>query len=257
QIARTQPLPFHRRRPGGNGGERERDECVVAGKRQAKKAPGGLVAAHHADRLQPFQEAARGGKIIERTRAFLRARPPLPFDAGMIDAEAGVVEHAERDRDERGEEHLARGADVIAEQHHHRERNREVIGIALLEAERTWLEAEGVLEEPGAENGRGAGNRDCNRHRSDRSRADAADADLAHGNRTLLLNQFLRSFPRKRESSGRLARSFLFTSGSPLSRGRTDKARDLICAGHHLYPYCPYLFRDPYNDATAAMVWGR
>src|SRR5262249_16429245 len=123
-------------------------------------------------------------------------------------------------------------------------------------AERTWLEAEGVLEEPGAENGRGAGNRDCNRRRSDRSRADAADADLAHGNRTLLLNQFLRSFPR-RESSGRLARSFLFTSGSPLSRGRTDKARDLICAGHHLYPYCPYLFRDPYNDATAAMVWGR
>src|SRR5205809_5206666 len=60
----------------------------------------------------------------------------------MIDAEPGIVEHAERDRDERGEQHLARGADVIAEQHHHRERDREVIGIALLEAERAWLEAE-------------------------------------------------------------------------------------------------------------------
>src|SRR5262249_4964226 len=124
------------------------------------------------------------------------------FDAGMIDAEAGVIKHAERDRDERGEEHLARGADMIAEQHHHRERNSEVIGVALLEAERAWLEAEGVLEEPGAENGRGASNRDCNRRRRDRPRADHVDADLAHGGASCLT-------------------------------------------------------RDPYNDAAAAMVWGR
>src|SRR5262249_13005498 len=124
----------------------------------------------------------------------------------MIDAEAGVVEHAERDRDERGEQHLARGADVIAEQHHHRERDREVIGVALLEAERARLEAQRVLEEPGAENGRGAGNRDCNRRRGDRPRADGADADLAH------------AAARSGSVSRAIARSCRRTQSSPQTR---------------------------------------
>ena len=49
-----------RRRPCRDGGERERDERVVAGKRQAKKPPGRLVAAHHRDRLQLGEQPALG-----------------------------------------------------------------------------------------------------------------------------------------------------------------------------------------------------
>src|SRR5262245_1601058 len=87
--------PLHRRRPRRNACERERDERVVARKRQAEKTPGGLVAAHQVDRLELVQEPARRTEIAERARAFLRSRPPLPFDAGMINAEARVPEHAE------------------------------------------------------------------------------------------------------------------------------------------------------------------
>src|SRR5437660_1919264 len=131
----------------------------------------------------------------------------------MIDAEPGIVEHAERDRDERGEQHLARGADVIAEQHHHRERDREVIGIALLEAERAWLEAEAVLEQPGAENGCRASNGDRNRRRGHRPCPDHAHAYVAHASAPTakcipldLSTISARSFPRKRESKARVLR---------------------------------------------------
>ena len=62
-------------------------------------------------------------------------------------------------------QHLARGADLVAERHHDRERDREIIGVALLEAERARLEAEPVLEEPGAQDGRRADERDGQRRR--------------------------------------------------------------------------------------------
>src|SRR5258708_29352768 len=100
---KTKPLPrrtragppLHLRRPGRDGGERERDDHVVAGEREPEEAPGRLVAAHHRDPLQLVEEAAGGAEIAQRARACLRARPPLPFDAAMIDAEARVPQHAE------------------------------------------------------------------------------------------------------------------------------------------------------------------
>src|SRR5215469_11079697 len=172
--------PLHRRRPRRNRCEHERDERVVARKRETEEAPGGLIAAHHVESLELAQQPARRAEITERARAFLRACPPFPFDAGMIDAEAGVPEHAQRDGDERGEQHLARGADVIADEHHDRERDREVIGVALLEAERAWLQAEPVLQDQGAQDGRGADRRDRDRRRRHRPGPDHADRHLAH-----------------------------------------------------------------------------
>ena len=72
--------PLHLRRPGRDGGERDRDDHVVAGEREPEEAPGRLVAAHHRDRLQLVEEAAGGAEIVERARAFLRARPKLPLN---------------------------------------------------------------------------------------------------------------------------------------------------------------------------------
>jgi hypothetical protein len=172
--------PLHRRRARRDECERERNERVVASKRETEEAPGGIVAAHHIERLELVAEPARRTEIAERARAFLRAGPPFPFDAGMIDAEPGVPEHAERDGDERCEQHLARGADLIADEHHERERDREVIGVALLEAERTRLQAETVLQDQGAQDGHGADRRDRNRRRRHRPGPDRADRHLAH-----------------------------------------------------------------------------
>src|SRR5262245_32504103 len=76
--------PLQRRRPRCNACKRERDERVVARKRQTQKTPGGLVAAHQGDRFELVEEPAGRAEIAERARAFLRARPPFPFDAGMI-----------------------------------------------------------------------------------------------------------------------------------------------------------------------------
>src|SRR5262249_39188280 len=55
---------------------------------------------------------------------------------------------------------LARGADLIPHEHHERERDREVIGVALLEAERARLQAQPVLEDPSAQDGGSADRRD-------------------------------------------------------------------------------------------------
>src|SRR6266540_4928874 len=85
KIPRAHPLPLQRRRPRRDARERERDERVVAGKRETEEPPRRLVATHHRDRLQLLEEPPRRAEIIERARAFLRARPPFPLDAGMID----------------------------------------------------------------------------------------------------------------------------------------------------------------------------
>src|SRR5262249_18080466 len=71
--------PFHRRRPRRYACKRERNEHVVARKRQTQETPSGLVTAHQGDRLELVEEPARRAKIAERARAFLRARPPFPF----------------------------------------------------------------------------------------------------------------------------------------------------------------------------------
>src|SRR5262245_54914697 len=180
KIACAQLTPLERRRPRRDGCERERDEGVVARKREAEEAPSRVVATHDRDRLQLVEEPARRTEILERARAFLRPRPPFPFDTGRINAEPGVPGHAERDGDERRKQHLARGADLIAKQHHDRERNGEVIGVALLEAKRARLHAEPVLKDPRAEDGGRADRRDRGRCRRHRPLPDHAEGHLAH-----------------------------------------------------------------------------
>src|SRR5262245_7952134 len=69
--------------PERDGGEGKRDQDVVSGEREAEEAPCRLVAAHNADVLQLIHEAARPERI-ERPGAILWARPPLPFDAGVV-----------------------------------------------------------------------------------------------------------------------------------------------------------------------------
>src|SRR3954452_10104582 len=187
--------PLHLRRPGRDGGKHERDDHVVAGEREPEKAPGRLVTTHHRDRLQLVEQTAGGAEIVERARAFLRARPPLPFDAGMIDAETGVPQHAEGDGGERGDEHLARGADLVAERHHDRERDREIIGVTLLEAERARLEAEPVLEEPGAQDGHRADERDGQRRGRDRAGPDHVRCHRAHARITIVKKTTIRPRP--------------------------------------------------------------
>src|SRR5262249_13818127 len=98
----------------------------------------------------------------------------------MIDTEPGIPEHTERDGDERRQQHLARGADLVAQQHHHRQRDCEIIGIALLEAKRARLQAWDILEDPRAENGRRADRRDDDRRRCYRPGLNHADRHLAH-----------------------------------------------------------------------------
>src|SRR5262249_5246726 len=68
----------------------------------------------------------------------------------------------------------------IAHEHHERQRDREVIGVALLEAERAGLQAEPVLEEPSAQDGGCADRRNRDRRRRHRARPDHADRYLAH-----------------------------------------------------------------------------
>ena len=77
---------------------RERDQHVVAGEREAEKAPRRLVAAHHADRIQLVEDRALGVEIGDRPRAIGRAGPSAPFDAGVRGAERGAAQQGDDDR---------------------------------------------------------------------------------------------------------------------------------------------------------------
>ena len=79
--------------------------------------------------------------------AGVRPRPPLPFDAGVIGAEPGVPEHQPRDHRQRRQQDAPAAADRFAEDDEHRQRDREIIRVALLQAERARPVAE-VLEDP-------------------------------------------------------------------------------------------------------------
>src|SRR4051795_13358392 len=74
----------------------------------------------------------------------------------------------------------------VAERHHDRERDREIIGVALLEAERARLEAEPVLEEPGARDGHRADKRDGQRRCRDRAGPDHVRRHRAHARITIV-----------------------------------------------------------------------
>src|SRR5215468_6243042 len=86
--ASSRPLPIAWGSPGGppdgggapgrDRGERERNQHVVSGERQAEKAPCGLVAAYDREIGEGRQEVAAGRQIGQRPGAFLRPRPPFP-----------------------------------------------------------------------------------------------------------------------------------------------------------------------------------
>src|SRR5215218_2500046 len=74
--------------PKRNSRQRQRDEEIIARKRQAKEAPSRLIAAHHARLVHLVDQAAAGAEIGHRAGAVLWPRPPVPLHARMIDAEA-------------------------------------------------------------------------------------------------------------------------------------------------------------------------
>src|SRR4029077_15941779 len=80
-----------------NGSEHKRNQHVISGEREAKKAPRGLVAAYDREIGEGGQKVAAAGKIGQWPGAFLRARPPLPFDAGVKERKPRVEEHSQRD----------------------------------------------------------------------------------------------------------------------------------------------------------------
>src|ERR1700745_2047596 len=63
--------PLHRRRARRNECERERNERVVASKREPEEPRGGSFAAPHMERLEFVADPARRAEIAECARAFL------------------------------------------------------------------------------------------------------------------------------------------------------------------------------------------
>ena len=105
----------------------------------------------------------------------------------MVDAEPGVPQHAGGDRDQRGDEHLAGGADLVAHHHQDRQRHGEVIGVALLVAERAGPQPGHVLKVPGAQDGGRADDRDRGRRRRQRTGADHVGVGGGHRRAVLVL----------------------------------------------------------------------
>src|SRR5690606_38884698 len=105
-----------------------------------------LVATNDAHALEPLQQPARASpKRLERELAGLRPRPEFPLDAGVIDPKPSVHEEAYSHKREKGGcKPSLSGADEDegAEQ----QRNADVVGIALLQAERTRPIAADMLE---------------------------------------------------------------------------------------------------------------
>src|SRR5262245_17600800 len=90
---RRSGLPRAPEAPERHRGEAERDQHIVAGEREAEETPRRLVAAHQRGGLHLLEQAAGGAEARDLAGAVRRASPPLPLDAGVIDAEPGVPEH--------------------------------------------------------------------------------------------------------------------------------------------------------------------
>src|ERR1700756_123560 len=112
-------------------------------------------------------------KAFERPRALRRPRPPMPFDPRMIGGKSRIGDHPERNDNEARQQHLALSPDPLAKEDHRGERNAEVIEVALLKTKRAGLEADHVLEEPGAQDRARAEDRRDRGGRRNRSRAGA------------------------------------------------------------------------------------
>src|ERR1700743_1800428 len=79
-------VPDGREASGGNRGQGQRDQNIVAGKRKTEKPPGGLVATHNMNRFQLVEQRPLATEVAQGARAIGRAGPPKPLDAGVIGA---------------------------------------------------------------------------------------------------------------------------------------------------------------------------
>ena len=149
--------------PGRDRGHRQRDQHAIAGERQAQKAPLHLVAADHLLGIEARQQVAGAAEISDRSGAIGRSLPELPFDAGMIGAEHGVAECRGSKKRKARDHHSARRIPCRGERDQRAERDRQVIGVALLEAERTGADIQHQLKEPRARQRRRRNDRDCQR----------------------------------------------------------------------------------------------
>ena len=126
----------------------EREQHVIAGKRNPQKPPGRLVAADQADAvLQLVHDVLRVAEFVDRSGTVVRARPPFPFDARVIGGQACIPQHSEHDRQEAKQQNLARGTVLGAEPQQRRQRNAEIERDPLLEAERARQDQQHILEE--------------------------------------------------------------------------------------------------------------
>src|ERR1700722_14418288 len=134
----------------GNSCERQRDQDVIAGERNAEKAPCRLIAGYDMDGVQLIEQRSAAVEMDERPRAIARPVPEAPFDAGVIGAERRAAQRADKQRDQAGGDEQARRLRPRGQRQQERKRDDNIIRDALDEAEMAGLVAEHELEIPGA-----------------------------------------------------------------------------------------------------------
>src|SRR5438445_271405 len=123
--------------PSRDRGHQQRDQEIVAGQRQAEEAPLHFVAADYPHGVETLQQIAGAAEISNGAGAIGRPLPKTPFDAGVIGPQPGTGEAGSGENGEAGIKHRARRASRRGKRRQDAERHRQVIGVALLEAERT------------------------------------------------------------------------------------------------------------------------
>src|ERR1700716_313377 len=136
--------------PCRDRGHQQRDQHVVAGQRQAEEAPLHSVPADRLHGVETLQQVAGAAEIPDRAAAVGRPLPKTPFDTGMITTEPGIAERGEGEKGEARNQHGAGGIPGGGERHQRTERDRQIIGVALLETERTGTDIQHQLKEPRA-----------------------------------------------------------------------------------------------------------
>ena len=175
-FARSALMPH-----AGDGGEHERDHDVGVGERDAEESRR-QVAAHDAWSCP----SGRAGppappKLVMSPVQSVRARPEFPLDARVVDRDPGSDQHHDRQQPEPADHHGTRRVARDDERDDQRQRNADVVDLALQEAEPTGLDAEHVLEEIGAQNRGDAACRHDERGGDGGMRTTHADRRRGHG----------------------------------------------------------------------------
>ena len=136
-----------------------RDESETSAFQPASDRPRMRIAAWSQRIDGPESRLFRKSSVLAGAAYFAGAgagpRPEAPFDAGMVDAEprAHEEDHGEhREQQRRGRRAVRRPA--AQDSGERRQRQADIIGPALQQAELAWLQAEDELREPGAADAR-------------------------------------------------------------------------------------------------------